>query len=258
MVVTYHINKKSPKGKQAYNSPPEKSGGFFAIFAKEKLNISFRKALEIMNTVIGISGVAGAGKDLFFSILKKTLIKNNIPVHRYALADELKKEIAPMLQSLYGVDINSCDRETKDFYRPLLVFHGRTRREKTSGRYWTNKLNEKILSEKREGVICITDIRYDDYEKDEISWIRDEMNGVLVHISQYEVKHGEPVRRIGINDDEKRFDPILKQKSDYRIEWERLDASQDSVEASLLKHIEAFLSWLNKNERLRLGTSRCG
>ena len=40
------------------------------------------------NTVIGVSGLAGSGKDTFFKILsKKRKFK------RYALADELKMEI---------------------------------------------------------------------------------------------------------------------------------------------------------------------
>ena len=46
-----------------------------------------------MKTVfVGISGVAGSGKDLFFKLLKNELDKKGIAAHRYSLADSLKRE----------------------------------------------------------------------------------------------------------------------------------------------------------------------
>lgn len=210
-----------------------------------------------MSIVIGISGVAGAGKDLFFSLLRRALSERGIEASRYALADELRNEIAPLLLDLYGVDINSCDRETKNFYRPLLVFHGKVRRSNTEGRYWIDKVSDKIKSENVSGVSCITDIRYDSYEKDEVYWLKNDMGGILIHISLFKMENGKKVTKIGANDDEKQLDPILKSKADYNIEWELADSSQCNNESKLLRHVDDFLFWLNKNDKYRLYLGGC-
>ena len=91
------------------------------------------------NRVIGISGIAGCGKDLFFSLLSK-----QVSCKRFALADELKLETKEILVSNYGIDPTSCGREDKDKIRPFLVFHGGLRREQTDGRYWVDRLTPKI------------------------------------------------------------------------------------------------------------------
>lgn len=201
-----------------------------------------------MRKVIGISGVAGAGKDLLFVMLAKALARKKINAYRYALADELKNEIGPVLFNLYKVDINACDGATKNMYRPLLVFHGRTRRDATEGRYWIEKLEKKIKLENLDGVSFITDVRYDFYDKDELFWLKNEMGGLLVHLSQFEIKNGEKIMRLGANEDELKFDPIIKAKADYRIEWGRACGSQANVEFSLNRHVEELLIWLDKND----------
>ena len=76
------------------------------------------------NKVIGLSGIAGCGKDLFFSLLSKRL-----SCKRFALADELKQETKDILVPNYGIDPVTCGREDKDRIRPFLVFHGGLRRE---------------------------------------------------------------------------------------------------------------------------------
>ena len=52
-----------------------------------------------MNRIIGVSGVAGVGKDTFFQLLSEV-----IPCKRYALADELKKEVRQWTRLHYGID----------------------------------------------------------------------------------------------------------------------------------------------------------
>jgi dephospho-CoA kinase len=90
--------------------------------------------------VIGISGLAGSGKDTFVDLLQKQIPQ----VKRFALADALKVEINPYLIKEFGVDIFTCDRETKNMHRPLLVSHGKERRISSQGRYWVELLDKKI------------------------------------------------------------------------------------------------------------------
>ena len=131
-----------------------------------------------MHKVIGISGVAGSGKDLFYSLLSR-----KINCERYALADNLKKEVKETSLKLYGIDSTNCSREEKNYIRPFLVSHGTMKRNQTDGTHWTKLLTKKIKedcfeylyesnNEPTSRLACITDIRYDSFDKDEVFWLK--------------------------------------------------------------------------------------
>ena len=195
--------------------------------------------------VIGLSGVAGAGKDLFFSLLS-----NKLNCQKFSLADALKNEVGLFSYPQYGIDPLNCSREEKNIIRPLLVLHGTFKRGQSEGRHWVEKLNKKILLNNiNDSIVVITDIRYDDYPKDEVFWLKKELGGVLVHISMYE----ELIRLNGrkkefvqpINGEEERNDPKLKSQADYIVEWEK---AKNDKEKELEPYIDAFISWLNGEE----------
>jgi len=198
-----------------------------------------------MNTIIGISGVAGAGKDTFFNLLS-----GRAPCKRYSLADELKREVNQWCRMHYGIDSQACTREEKETIRPLLVFHGGLKRQASEGRYWIEKLKDRLIKDKFNGFKIITDIRYDEYENDEVSWLKNELNGVLIHVSQYTdepifpYEPGALVRKFKepVNDEEARNDPIIKEKSDFQIEWEFIKNGQIS---ELNSYIDNFIEWLD-------------
>ena len=164
--------------------------------------------------IIGLGGVAGAGKDLFF-----TLLSQKLNVKRFSLADELKREAYPWCIEHYGIDPVNCSRREKETIRPFLVFHGSQKRNRTHGRYWIEKLNDDSKN------IVVTDIRYDDYEKDEVHWLKEELGGKLIHLRQYEQipdsNEGALLRHYKepINDEEARNDPKIREKADYKIDW---------------------------------------
>ena len=59
---------------------------------------------------------------------------------------------------------------------------GDMQRKESNGRFWTEKINQKILDLNSVGGIpIVTDIRYDEYPKDEVYWAMEELNGILVH-----------------------------------------------------------------------------
>jgi hypothetical protein len=169
--------------------------------------------------IIGLGGVAGAGKDLFF-----TLLSQKLNVKRFSLADELKRETCSWCLEHYGFDSVNCSRREKETLRPFLVFHGAQKRNRTNGRYWIEKLSQKIKNNKSKNIV-ITDIRYDDYEKDEVYWLKKELGGKLIHLRQYEEipdpNEGALVRsyRGPVNDEEARNDPKIREKADYKIDW---------------------------------------
>ena len=195
--------------------------------------------------VIGLSGVAGAGKDLFFSMLS-----NKLNCQKFSLADALKNEVGLFSYPQYGIDPLNCSREEKNIIRPLLVLHGTFKRGQSEGRHWIEQLNKKILLNNiNDSIVVITDIRYDDYPKDEVFWLKKELGGVLVHISMYK----ELTRLNGrkkefvqpINSEEARNDPKLKSQADYIVEWKK---AENDKEKELEPYIDAFISWLNGEE----------
>ncbi len=64
-------------------------------FLQETIYIKFTMNLRMP---IGVSGVAGAGKDLFFE-----LISRRLPVRRFALADALKVDVQRWCIDRYGI-----------------------------------------------------------------------------------------------------------------------------------------------------------
>lgn len=197
-----------------------------------------------LRTPIGISGVAGAGKDLFFNLLSRKL-----PVRRFALADKLKHECATWCYTEYDIDPLDCSREEKEKIREFLVFHGTFKRNISKGRHWIDKLDSDIkgflLNAQTADVPVITDIRYQEFKRDEVSWVKKELNGVIVHISQYEIVEGRKVFRDPINFEEAKQDPILKGDSDFLIEWEKIKCDNPLDNEYLNKKVREFVEWYN-------------
>jgi len=194
---------------------------------------------------IGISGVAGSGKDLFFSLLS-----NRIGVRRFALADQLKRDCNQWCYDQYDIEPMACTREEKEQVREFLVFHGVFKRKASNGRYWVNKLTPSVKSfltnAQTDDVPVITDIRYQEYEKDEVYWLKNELNGVLVHVSQYQNKDGKRIWREPANEEESRQDPILKNHADFSVEWEKIKCDNPQESEYLNQKVEEFANWYNE------------
>jgi len=204
--------------------------------------------VKIPNKVIGISGVAGSGKDLFYTILSRY-----VKCKRYALADKLKLEVNSFCKRHYKIDLFNCNREEKESIRDLLVFHGTHKRKLSDGKYFTRELNKIIKKDIKsktldgDALIVVTDIRYDEYKQDEIYWLKKLMNGVLCHVSQYEMKLLEgrsrktKAFRLPVNAEEEREDPKLKAVADAIIEWPTIEGNMIEIEKKLEAHVHQFI-----------------
>jgi len=165
---------------------------------------------------IGLSGVAGCGKNTVCDIITKFLSRLDLPCKELSIANNLKKEVSETCKKLYGIDSLNCSREEKNIIRPFLVAHGQIKRNLSSGRHWINRL-EKELDPKK--INIITDIRFSEYDKDESSWIKNEMNGVLIHISRFDNINGKRVFIPPANEAEMINDPKVKADSDFVLNW---------------------------------------
>tara|TARA_Y100000593_G_scaffold749_1_gene1421 strand:+ start:38133 stop:38741 length:609 start_codon:yes stop_codon:yes gene_type:complete len=194
-------------------------------------------------TIIGISGVAGAGKDLFFSLLQK-----HLPVKRFALADSLKNDVRGWCVNRYGIDPTECSRDDKEKIRDFLVFHGTFMRAQTKGRYWIDKLDYEVRRylNSWENIPVITDIRYQEHPEDEVTWIKKELKGVIVHVSQYQLKDDKRVWKCPVNSEEQRQDPILKNHADFSVEWEKIKCDNPLESEYLNKEVEKFATWYHE------------
>tara|TARA_R100001082_G_scaffold48047_1_gene25763 strand:+ start:3755 stop:4348 length:594 start_codon:yes stop_codon:yes gene_type:complete len=165
---------------------------------------------------IGISGVAGCGKNTVCNIIIKLLQRLELPYRELSIANNLKKELSGASRELYGIDSSNCTREEKDIIRPMLVAHGEIKRSLSNGRHWVNELYKELAPEK---INIITDIRFNEYEKDEVYWLKNEINGVLIHISRYKEVDNKRVFMRPANEAESRNDPKLKLDSDFLLNW---------------------------------------
>jgi len=195
------------------------------------------------NFFIGLSGFAACGKDLFSDLLSEELESHGISSSKISIAESLKVECRSSLVRLAGIDILNCTREEKDKVRDYLVFYGLVMRDKSAGRHWIEKASEQIdhSSPSLPHAFCITDVRYDEYEKDEVCWVKNELKGKLVHLT----KEGSPAA----NSFEEENDPRLQEKADYKIVWPNCNSDQKEINKHLRPRVLQFIDWLLKDEK---------
>jgi hypothetical protein len=181
-------------------------------------------------TIIGISGYARSGKDLFTSVAQKILKEHNIKSEKFALAYELKNDLKSLIKTKVGIDVFTDDTQEKSIIRPLLVAYGDVMRKTSEGKYWTGKIENRIANSKA-NVVFITDIRYDTYPEDECTWLQNKKDGKLIHITKFKqgpVPLGKRFSKNKIvkiydaapNDHELLNNPKVKAKADCAFEWE--------------------------------------
>jgi hypothetical protein len=162
--------------------------------------------------IYGLTGVATVGKDLFVKLMIE-MIPNT---QRFALADNLKKDLQLFIQDRFGFDILHCLPEEKESVRDIMVAYGKSKRRMSNGKYWTNILEEQIKLSTASTII-ITDIRYGTYPEDENWWIKEKMGGRLIHITRTDADGREI---LAPNFDETENDPIMKSSADVKIWWQ--------------------------------------
>ena len=193
--------------------------------------------MEFKYKNIGISGVAGCGKNTLSTIIIKLLQRLELPYRELSIANNLKQEVSWASRELYGINSSNCTREEKETIRPFLVAHGEIKRNLSNGTHWTLLLNKELAADK---INIITDIRYNKYEKDEVFWLKNEINGVLIHLSRYDEINGGRKYLLPANEPEKENDPGLKKEANFLLKWktEKSDTKKVISASKLLKWIK--------------------
>ena len=167
--------------------------------------------------IIGIAGASRSGKDtLCRSLIRILNEKYNVEAERRSIAGDLiKKNLRSIIMNSVGIDSFTENTEEKELIRPLLVEYGKLMRNNTKGRYFVE--NFEVVKEK---TLIIPDIRYAEYLKDEIHWIRNEVNGYLIFLERENIKDA--------NETEKINNKKLKILSNCCIRWGKLDENNES------------------------------
>lgn len=69
--------------------------------------------------IIGVSGFARSGKDLFTAVAQKLLTEQGLKTEKYALAYELKNDLKDLIKSKVGIDVFTENTNEKNIIRPL-------------------------------------------------------------------------------------------------------------------------------------------
>lgn len=159
---------------------------------------------------IGIAGAAFSGKDTLCKALIENFAKSfNIEAKRYSIAgDFVRQDFKRLIKNNLNLDIDNLDPYEKTLIRPLMVEYGRYMRFKTDGRCFIEKLNKNKTFGKNH-IPIVPDIRYTEYKKDELFWIKEEKKGLLIFIQREGIK---PANKF-----EKENNSVLKNEADIFI-----------------------------------------
>jgi len=202
--------------------------------------------------VVGLGGCARSGKDTFAAILEMKLRQTGKSVKKISLAGPLKQQCDSFLTNNLGISAFTQVTDEKNIMRPFLVWYGDAQRKRTNGRYWIDIANKEI-KESNFDYYIVTDIRYDHYDRDELYWLKKEMNGTLVHISRYE-DHRTKISKVSnpiaikkfippANDHEMINDPKIQKNADFIVQWPTMlgYAEELTTNPEMIKYVEDFL-----------------
>jgi hypothetical protein len=214
-----------------------------------------------MKKIIGISGLAGDGKDSVCNILRKFFLENtNYQFKKIALADALKEECRSACFDMFGVDSVSCSRQDKEKIRDFLVFYGKIMRNKTKGTHWTSLVEKEITASRSKNIVfCIPDIRYAEFPNDEVFWLKSHKDSSLIHVKKYfsnviELEGQYKVIKSyssPVNKEEEKNCPKLERLASHQIEWQDFSPTLPEDEPNCIESVytvarDIFDSWKEK------------
>jgi len=182
--------------------------------------------------VIGISGAARAGKDTLCRALIRVLAKQGKNAIRKSIAgDTVKADLQELIERKFKLDSFTEITEEKEFMRPLLVEYGKMQRSKTKGRYFIEQFKPE-----QDAINILPDIRYVEYPKDEVYWLKNEVNGFLIFLEREGVSD--------VNDTERVNNKIIREVADYKLKWTDLDENREEDRAKLDEYAQNILSFI--------------
>lgn len=175
---------------------------------------------EMKQLVIGLTATRGCGKDTLFEHLREI----DDRFCRYAFADPLKADLAPLIQKQFGFDVFKCSAEQKEMVRPLLIGYGMAMRN-LDPLYWVKRTVTNIDRDLKTGLVIpvTTDVRF----LNEAVFLRDHFpNFLLINIT----RDGAPPPT---EEEEKHFRGVAEQ-ANINFHWGNDTREHRAVKASKL------------------------
>jgi hypothetical protein len=166
--------------------------------------------------ILGVSGVARAGKDTFAALTAKSLwARERFPkIKQLAFADKLKEDVNAFLQEHCGVaDVSALSGEAKTDIRPFLVWYGCYMRKKDPG-HWIKQVALKMEEDNDTDLFVITDNRF----PNEVEWVHS-LGGAVVHVKRYLQKPHQTTLLAPPNPEEAINDPLVDMAADVHVRW---------------------------------------
>lgn len=165
--------------------------------------------------LLAISGNATAGKNTCFDLLKE-ILKDTVELEPFQLADELKLDVCSFTKEKFGISSFTKNIEEKTLIRNILVETAEIRRKLSKGTYYTSILQPKIEESIRNNFLpCVNDLRFFEYEADEIPWVR-KNKGLIIHVERYNGTEKIPPA----NKKEEMNENKLIENADYILRWQ--------------------------------------
>ncbi len=179
-------------------------------------------------TLIGLSGVAGCGKDFFSSLCTNYFESQGLTVRTFSFANEVKLSIGDFISDHFGFSSFTEDRAQKEAIRPIMVGFAEAAKKIKGDDVWVSHLFEQIKKFSFADVIIIKDVRF----PVEFSKLK-ESNGSLIHISRYNLDGDVRMFVRPANPLESENDPIMANNADIKFIWPELTKSEAEQQVSM-------------------------
>lgn len=170
--------------------------------------------------IIGISGFATSGKDTCASLCHSYLTNIGIKSKTFSFANALKQDIDDFCTKKIGISAFTTDPLLKSKIRPILISYGQIQRSLSNGTYWINKISPQIdefFNSGGNNVAIIPDLRFKEFEYDEVDYIESFDNSILVNVERI-TNDNEKIK--AAHDSENQSYDTLYKKSNIKIKWE--------------------------------------
>ncbi len=181
--------------------------------------------------LIGLSGVAGSGKDFFSSLCVDYFQAQSLTTRTFSFADEVKLSLNDFITERFGFSSFTEDRRNKDIIRPITIGFAEGMKLIKGDDYWSNQIFDKLKSYDFADVVIIKDVRF----PVEVSQIK-KFNGSLIHISRYNDVDGVRIMVQPWGKDEEKNNRIMMDNASVKFTWPEL------TELEATQHVSTFLA----------------
>lgn len=187
--------------------------------------------------IIGIAGVARAGKDTFAMLAKSSPEFVGKKTTAFAFADALKFNASKFLREFCNIpNLSLLNSEQKADVRPFLVWYGCYMR-RIVPTYWVDQVAAKIAEDNDSDIFLITDVRF----QNEVEWVH-QLSGRVIHIKRFQADPYLTSLVPPANEEEAKNDPMVDESSDFHVRWPTVtDSNLQNLQPYTNKVIEEFI-----------------